>query len=103
MTATLVPAEQVCSACGVLVNKLRSALSPSTVDAMIFLAKNGMLQSARSTLRGQPERFAFVPSAAIVCKDNEETSLSSHNWKQSRQTLTLMLDMKTGSHLILEV
>ena len=72
MTATLVPAEQVCSACGVLVNKLRSALSPSTVDAMIFLAKNGMLQSARSTLHGQPERFAFVPSTAIVCEDNEE-------------------------------
>ena len=72
MTATLVPAEQVFSACGVLVNKLWSALSPSTVDAMIFLAKNGMLQSARSTLRGQPERFALVPSAAIVCEDNEE-------------------------------
>ena len=42
------------------------------LDSRRSLAKNGMLQSARSTLRGQPERFALVPSAAIVFEDNEE-------------------------------
>lgn len=39
ITATSVPAERVFSACGVLVNKLCSSLAPSSIDAMIFLAK----------------------------------------------------------------
>ena len=46
--ATSVPAEQVFSTCGLLVNKLRCALSPASVDAMVFLAKNSMVSAARS-------------------------------------------------------
>ena len=44
---TSVPSEIVFSAAGVLVNKLRSSLSPADVDALIFLQKNKMLRSAR--------------------------------------------------------
>lgn len=46
--ATSVPSEQVFSAAGLLLAKIRSALSPANIDASIFLAKNATLPSARS-------------------------------------------------------
>ena len=103
MTATSVPAEQVFSACGVLVNKLRSALSPSTVDAvwprMACYSQHVQLYVVNLNVLHQ---YLLLQLCARTTR-KKKTYLSSHNWKQSRQTLTLMLDMKTGSHLILEV
>eukprot|EP00117_Sycon_ciliatum_P035219 scpid88077/ scgid2524/ len=48
IVSTSVPSERVFSACGLLVDKLCCSLSPETVDAMVFLAKNSILKSGRS-------------------------------------------------------
>ena len=42
--ATSVPSERVFSAAGHIVSKLRAALSPENVDALIFLQQNGALR-----------------------------------------------------------
>ena len=38
--ATSTPAERVFSSCGLTVTKLRAALTPSTIDALVFLNRN---------------------------------------------------------------
>lgn len=51
---TSVPSEVIFSAAGLLVSKLRSSLSPSNIDAAIFLGKNTMLPSSRFGLTTEP-------------------------------------------------
>ena len=50
--ATSAPAELVFSICGVVVNKLRCSLSPGSIDALVFLCKNQVLQPTLQQLQG---------------------------------------------------
>ena len=53
--------------------KLRSALSPSNIDACVFLAKNKMLRSARS-VAGQelPVSSTTTRQQVTIDDDNDE-------------------------------
>lgn len=64
--ATSVPSERIFSAAGRLVTKLRSRLSPSHVDAAIFLSVNSMLPGARFS------NVATVPLATNLAALEEE-------------------------------
>ena len=48
---TSVPAEQVFSCSGLIVDKLRCSLSPENVNMLVFLSKNKLLPAARSGLQ----------------------------------------------------
>ena len=58
--ATSVPAERVLSAAGYIVSKLRAALSPDNVHALLFLGKNKSLASTTSSQMLQ-ETFQYSP------------------------------------------
>ena len=71
MTATATPAEQVFSACGLLVSKLRGSLCPLTVNAMI-LAKNGSLRADRSG-HAQDDRKVYKPAVPSALRNVAES------------------------------
>ena len=72
VTATSVPSEQVFSACGVLVSKLRCALSPNTIDAIIFINKNFFLCACRQVYKATKEEWPTAVTSALEGEDEED-------------------------------
>lgn len=81
INATSVPSERVFSAAGLLVSKLRNSLSPSRIDAAIFLGKNTMLKSARSRLATADQSMGScyrqgsahaAPVQEVIAEEEEE-------------------------------
>ena len=67
--ATSVPSERVFSAAGRLVTKLRNSLSPTHIDASIFLSSNTMLSGARYNTSTAPKTINL---AAAVAEEEED-------------------------------
>ena len=61
--ATSVPSERVFSAAGHIVSKLRAALSPGNIDALIFLQQNRLLRSTHGPEAGS---FACHPKPLVA-------------------------------------
>ena len=55
ISSTVLPAERLFSCAGLIVNKLRAALSYEHVNMLMFLCKNSFLKSARSSIPNQEQ------------------------------------------------
>lgn len=77
--ATSVPSERVFSAAGYIVSKLRAALSPENVDALLFLRQNKSLLSTTSSQMSQ-ETFQFQYSPEDVLPEEIE---EIEGWSES--------------------
>ena len=71
--ASSVPSERVFSAAGLLVSKLRASLSPTNIDAAIFLNKNKTLKSSRYQEPAEaPDQQTAKFEAQAIAEEEED-------------------------------